>query len=75
MWEGDFTLQDQESLWNRPMKKLLLVITPLLLSGCSYYNQFVDRMQTDTLEYQCDEKSVTVKLNNPRQEVSFVYDN
>jgi membrane-bound inhibitor of C-type lysozyme len=46
-----------------------------LLSGCSYYNQFVDRMQTDTLEYQCDEKSVTVKLNNPRQEVSFVYDN
>ena len=27
------------------------------------------------LEYQCDEKPLTVKLNNPRQEVSFVYDN
>ncbi len=31
-------------------------------------------MQTATLEYQCDEKPLTVKLNNPRQEVSFVYD-
>ncbi len=59
------------------MKKLLLVIAPLLLSlsGCSYYNQFVERMQTDKLEYQCDEKPITVNLNNPRQEVSFVYDN
>ena len=44
-------------------------------SGCSAFNQLVERMQTDTLEYQCDEKPLTVKLNNPRQEVSFVYDN
>lgn len=43
--------------------------------GCSAFNQLVERMQTDTLEYQCDEKPLTVKLNNPRQEVSFVYDN
>lgn len=42
---------------------------------CSAFNQLVERMQTDTLEYQCDEKPLTVKLNNPRQEVSFVYDN
>ena len=49
------------------MKKLLLVCLPVLLSGCSVYNQFVERMQTDTLEYRCDEKPLTVKLNNTRQ--------
>ena len=57
------------------MKKLLLICLPVLLTGCSAFNQLVERMQTDTLEYQCDEKPLTVKLNNPRQEVSFVYDN
>lgn len=57
------------------MKKLLLVCLPLMLTGCSVYNQFVERMQTDTLEYQCDEKPLTVKLNNTRQDVSFIYDN
>ncbi|HHU7481342.1 lysozyme inhibitor, partial [Escherichia coli] len=54
------------------MKKLLLICLPVLLTGCSAFNQLVERMQTDTLEYQCDEKPLTVKLNNPRQEVSFV---
>ncbi len=66
------------------MKKLLLIAAPLLLSGCSVYNQLVERMQTDTLEYRCDEKPLTVKLNTSapfapllatRQEASFVYDN
>lgn len=57
------------------MKKLLLIAAPLLLSGCSVYNQLLERMQTDTLEYRCDEKPLTVKLNNPRQEASFVYGN
>ncbi|MFK3709553.1 MULTISPECIES: C-type lysozyme inhibitor [Leclercia] len=57
------------------MKKLLLALSPFLLASCSVYNQFVERMQTDTLAYQCEEKPLTVKLNNPRQEVSFVYDN
>lgn len=57
------------------MKKLLIACVPVLLAGCSTYNQFVDRMNTDTLEYQCDEKPLTVKLNHPRQEVSFVLDN
>lgn len=57
------------------MKKLLIVLLPTLLAGCSYYNNFVERMNTDTLEYQCDEKPLTVKLNNPRQEVSLVVDN
>lgn len=49
------------------MKKLLIIILPVLLSGCSAFNQLVERMQTDTLEYQCDEKPLTVKLNNPRR--------
>ncbi len=48
------------------MKKLLLICLPVLLTGCSSFNQLVERMQTDTLEYQCDEKPLTVKLNNPR---------
>ncbi|WP_313069519.1 C-type lysozyme inhibitor [Atlantibacter hermannii] len=56
------------------MKKLLVVLIPTLLAGCSSYNNFVERMHTDTLEYQCDEKPITVNLNNTRQEVSFVYD-
>ncbi|WP_154817189.1 C-type lysozyme inhibitor [Enterobacter hormaechei] len=58
-----------------PMKKLLLIAVPFLMTGCSVYNLFVERMQTDTLEYRCDEKPLTVKLNNPHQEASFVYDN
>ncbi|MGG7447189.1 C-type lysozyme inhibitor [Kosakonia oryzendophytica] len=56
------------------MKKVLIACLPALLAGCSYYHQFVERMQTDTLEYQCDEKPLTVKLNNPRQQASFVWD-
>lgn len=56
-------------------EKLLIVCLPVLLSGCSVYNQLLERMQTDTLEYQCDEKPLTVKMNNTRQEVNFVYDN
>jgi len=61
------------------MKKIPLaavtLLLPLMLSGCSYYNQFVERMNTDTLEYQCDEKPLTVHLNNTRQQVNFIYDN
>ena len=57
------------------MKKILLLALPVLLSGCSYYNQIMDRMHTDTLEYQCDDdKPLSVKLDNSRQQVSFVYD-
>ena len=55
------------------MKKLLLVLLPSLLAGCSYYDNMVERMHTDTLAYQCDEKPLTVSLNNTSQEVSFIY--
>ena len=57
------------------MKKILIAVVPLMLAGCSTYNQFMERMQTDTLEYQCEEKPLTVHLNNARQQVSFIYDN
>ncbi|MCT4703708.1 C-type lysozyme inhibitor [Enterobacteriaceae bacterium H20N1] len=57
------------------MKKLLVATIPMLLAGCSYYNSFVERMQTDTQQYQCDEKPLTVKLNNNKQMVNFVYNN
>ena len=57
------------------MKKILILAVPFMLAGCSYYNQFVERMQTDTLEYQCDQKPLTVHRNNSRQQVSFIYDN
>ncbi len=40
------------------MKKILIAVVPFMLAGCSYYNQFVERMQTDTLEYQCDQKTI-----------------
>lgn len=57
------------------MKKILIACLPALLAGCSYYNQFVERMNTDTLEYQCEEKPLTVKLNKTHQEARFILDN
>ncbi len=58
------------------MKKILIAVVPFYAGGLlSYYNQFVERMQTDTLEYQCDQKPLTVHRNNTRQQVSFIYDN
>lgn len=57
------------------MKKFLIICMPALLAGCSYYNQFVERMHTDTLAYKCDEKPLTVKINQTRQQASFVLDN
>lgn len=57
------------------MKKVLLLALPLMLTGCSYYNTFVERMHTDKLQYQCDEKPLTVELNRDRQQVSFIYKN
>ncbi|KNC09461.1 lysozyme inhibitor [Klebsiella sp. RIT-PI-d] len=56
------------------MKKIVIAALPLMLAGCSYYGQMVERMHTDTLQYQCDEKPLTVQVNNTRQEVHFNYD-
>lgn len=55
------------------MKKILLLV-PVILSGCSYYHQLVERMDTDTLQYQCDEGPLTVSQNNQRQQVKFNVD-
>lgn len=57
------------------MKKLLVAILPALLTGCSYYNNYLERMDTDTLVYQCDEQSLTVKRVNARKEVRLIMDN
>lgn len=57
------------------MKKLLVLTLPLLLASCSYYDSVVERMNTDTLNYQCDDKPLTVELNNNKQTVHFTYDN
>ena len=57
------------------MKKLLIATIPFMLAGCSYYNTFVERMQTDTLQYQCDEKPLTIEQNHQKNMVKFVYDN
>lgn len=57
------------------MKKTALLILPLLLSGCSAWQQVMDRMHTDTLNYQCGSKPLIVKLNNTTRTASFVYDN
>ncbi|HBH16362.1 MAG TPA: lysozyme inhibitor, partial [Leclercia adecarboxylata] len=46
------------------MKKWLITLVPVMLAGCSTYNHFVERMHTDTLQYQCDDKPLTVNLNN-----------
>lgn len=53
--------QKQESFRDMPMKKIAIMCLPVLLTGCSVYQQFVERMQTDTLEYQCDEKYSAAK--------------
>lgn len=56
------------------IKKLAIVCLPALLAGCGTYQQFLERMHTDTQVYQCDEQTLTVKLNHPRQQASFVLD-
>ncbi len=56
------------------MKKIAIMCLPVRLNGCSVYQQCVERMQTDTLEYKCDEKPLTVKVNNQREEVSLFDD-
>ncbi len=59
------------------MKKLFILLLPAMLGGCSYYhsvyNAVMDKMNTDTLEYQCDEQPLSVTHNSNRDEVSFVY--
>ncbi len=40
------------------MKKLSLICLPVLLTGCSAFNQLVEHMQTATLEYYSVMKTV-----------------
>ena len=66
------------------MKKILIAVVPFMLAGCSYYNQFVERMQTDTLESTSSGRraiplpsinaiassSITVSCRRPNVEIS-----
>ncbi|MEY8710346.1 lysozyme inhibitor [Mangrovibacter phragmitis] len=56
------------------MKKSLLLF-PLILSGCTTYQHLIDAIHTDTFHYQCDEKPLTVEINQQKQSASFVLDN
>lgn len=38
------------------MKKLFMLFLPVLLSGCSYYHDIIERMHTNTQVWQCDGK-------------------
>lgn len=55
------------------MKKYLVISLSLLLTGCSYFQSIVEKMNTDTLHYQCDEGTLVVRLNNQKQQVQFLY--
>lgn len=57
------------------MKKRFVLLVPTLLAGCSYYHNFLEHMDTDTMNYQCDEKPLTVKINAQQHEASMVLDN
>lgn len=54
------------------MKKIICVLLPALLSGCSYYHQLVEQGQTKTLEYQCDETALFLWENDTKKQVSLV---
>lgn len=58
-------------------KKLLILTLPSLLAGCgtyeTFYQNFVNRIHTDTLTYRCDEQPLEVAVNNQKQEVTFNY--
>ena len=56
-----------ESLRDMTMKKLLIIILPVLSPAVAPLISWLSAAQTATLEYQCDEKPLTVKLNNPRR--------
>ncbi|BDH46122.1 lysozyme inhibitor [Salmonella enterica subsp. enterica serovar Choleraesuis] len=60
------------------MKKILIIMLPALLAGCStyetFYQNFVNRVNTDSMTYQCDEQALDVALNDKKQEVSFTLD-
>ncbi|WP_234262455.1 MliC family protein [Klebsiella aerogenes] len=57
------------------MKRLSISLLSLLLSGCSYYIHLKDEIQTDKIEYLCDEGPLMVEHNSARKEVYLTLDN
>ncbi len=54
------------------MKRHLMVLTTLMLSGCSLFHSQPERPVT--LHYQCGTLPLTVRLDNAREEVSLILD-
>lgn len=54
------------------MKKILLLSTLALLSGCSYFHSAPE--QQKTLHYTCGTLPLTVILDNSREEVNLILD-
>ncbi|QEW32450.1 hypothetical protein D0N50_12470 [Erwinia billingiae] len=54
------------------MKRILLVTTAALLSGCSYFH--AEPEQLKTLHYTCGTLPLTVSLDNARKEVNLILD-
>ncbi|WP_313686590.1 MliC family protein [Pantoea sp.] len=54
------------------MKKAIIIGGVLLLSGCGLIPKHAEQPQT--LHYQCGTLPLTVTLDNPRQQVSFILD-
>lgn len=56
------------------MKKMLIILLPVLLSGCSYYHHLKSQWQTDTLNYQCDEGLLVVQRDHSERKVTLTAD-
>ncbi|KGT91583.1 hypothetical protein NG99_16315 [Erwinia typographi] len=54
------------------MKKILLMTTVALLSGCSYFHSAPD--EPKTLHYTCGTMPLTVTVDNSRQQVNLILD-
>ena len=57
------------------MKPLFSILSSSSASYSTSLSQSGPRIVNSIGNPRCDEKPLTVKLNNPRQEASFVYDN
>jgi len=57
------------------MQKIFMLLLCSTLAGCSYYQAFQEKMNTDTLVYQCEnnDQPLVVKRNNQTQQVHLTY--
>ncbi len=56
------------------MKKVFIILTGLVLSGCSLHSPPPPNISTTQLHYDCDTTPLTVTLNKPARQVSVILD-